>query len=910
MHSKNALLQFFLLIVFFCTTQKTFGSTEGIRFYIEKDLNTLKISDSEYADKLSELNRLLNLCQESFVKYDTTTSKVYEQFSLLSQESRDFEKALNYKLAELEILEHFNIQSKLAVCYTQLAKSYSQLSEHYKSEAYYLKGLELKKELFDHSYFENYTGLCHSYYEQGKFNLLKRYAEYALEIAKNPDQILDSYYYIFLSHAQLKEVEKGYEILAKAEAMARKQNKVFKLGRVICNKGWMTAIEGNQKKSLSIFKKSIDYYLQGIEIIELSDNENKDIDLAFHFSTLSNLYRRARSNEESFIYARKAIQKAADFYGEDYNQDMGTLYQNLASKYIKIKRDRENGLKYTQAAIKCYMKDDSLDDYEKLISKEELFKVNQKWRLLISLKEKSLYYAHRYLDSKNKEDLINAERQIGNAVDMIDIMRAEMSDSDTKFFWRAKTKLIYDISIELAEWLGDKNKMYYYIEKSKSILLLDELNLKEATKLIPEQLVAREKTLLEDYTKSTEDSHFYFSKYKLFVDSLSLTYPAYYKYKFDTEIPQIQEVQNSIIDDSTNLIQYYNAEDSLYLLNITHDNVELVTSPRPKELEEDVEKFLSYIGNKDSLEFKAEYFKFLKLSHKLYQQLYEPIKAKRKNTIVVGDGPISYLPFEALVKNDDLSSPQYLIEDHSFSFASSVSVLQKMKSKKANKFNSLLVVCPEDFEDVNLELLLISDKEVESLKKISDCKILKQKEATLKNFTKESLDYDVIHFSSHSGVNQETKQPWIAFQDSIIELNEIYKMNLNASLVTLSSCKSFDGQYQAGEGINSLARAFLFANASSVIGSLWNLNEVSGYEILNTFYSNLKNEQNKPEALRHAKLKYIRDNPYKSPYHWAPLVCIGDNSKLKSQTPLKIKWILPLMLLFSFLGFRLLSKKH
>jgi len=271
---------------------------------------------------------------------------------------------------------------------------------------------------------------------------------------------------------------------------------------------------------------------------------------------------------------------------------------------------------------------------------------------------------------------------------------------------------------------------------------------------------------------------------------------------------------------------------------------------------------------------------------------------------------IQYLPFDLLVKEVKDGKPHYLIYDHTFSEVSSASILRKKIQGSKNAFNNLLMISPGKFDDNQLVSLSESQNEIRALNKIAKAKILASEEASIKNFIDFSDDYDVIHFSSHSGIDSITKQPWIAFQDSTINLNEIYKLNLNASLVTLSSCKSFNGShYEGGEGINSLARAFLFADASAVVGSMWNLNEVSGLELFEDFYKNLKKSKSKPRALRDAKLEFIKNNPYKSPYHWAPLVCIGNPEGLQTQMSFNIPWlfggfILSMIIIFGFFKFK------
>jgi len=318
-------------------------ATEGIRFYIEKDLAALRLNQTDFEKKKSELNRLLILSLENFNQHDTTTSKIYESLAQTYTVKRLFDEALEYKFNALEILEHFKDAPALAKAYTEIGQLYNNLSEHDKSEEYLLKGLESKKELFDHSYFENYYGLCQAYHEQGKFNLQKKYAGYALEIAKNPKEIIDAKYLFILAHARLKELDQGYALCDEVVKMAEDNGLKFRLGRAYTNIAWLKTIELDYLSSARFYKK-------GIELIEASDEDTKNHVLSFNYSTLSNIYRRISAQSKSksdislsFLYANKAIEKSKIFYGRDYVPDMGRrMWQQLFRKNNST-RSQRNG---------------------------------------------------------------------------------------------------------------------------------------------------------------------------------------------------------------------------------------------------------------------------------------------------------------------------------------------------------------------------------------------------------------------------------------------------------------------------------------------------------------------------------------------------------------------------------------
>jgi len=114
-------------------------------------------------------------------------------------------------------------------------------------------------------------------------------------------------------------------------------------------------------------------------------------------------------------------------------------------------------------------------------------------------------------------------------------------------------------------------------------------------------------------------------------------------------------------------------------------------------------------------------------------------------------------------------------------------------------------------------------------------------------------------------------------EDGVLQMNEIFNLNLNADLVVLSACQSGLGKVVRGEGIIGLTRAFTYAGASSVVVSLWNVRDSLTTAFMKSFYKHLREGKSKPEALRQAKLDMIHSDipAYRFPYFWAPFVIVG-----------------------------------
>ena len=116
-----------------------------------------------------------------------------------------------------------------------------------------------------------------------------------------------------------------------------------------------------------------------------------------------------------------------------------------------------------------------------------------------------------------------------------------------------------------------------------------------------------------------------------------------------------------------------------------------------------------------------------------------------------------------------------------------------------------------------------------------------------------------------------------SYQDGILQAHEIFPLNINADLVTLSSCSSGFGERDYDEGILGLYRTFLLAGAKSVIISLWDVNDKSTALLFSKFYEFLKDGNSKAESLRRAKMYLKNETEYKDPFYWAPFILIGQS---------------------------------
>lgn len=113
-------------------------------------------------------------------------------------------------------------------------------------------------------------------------------------------------------------------------------------------------------------------------------------------------------------------------------------------------------------------------------------------------------------------------------------------------------------------------------------------------------------------------------------------------------------------------------------------------------------------------------------------------------------------------------------------------------------------------------------------------------------------------------------------EDGFLQTAEICRLQLRDPLVVLSACESARGPLLAGEGVQGLARGFLFAGARAVVATLWNVGDAATADFMRRFYRRLAEGDAPAAALRAAKLETLAEDATASPRTWAAYVVIGD----------------------------------
>ena len=102
---------------------------------------------------------------------------------------------------------------------------------------------------------------------------------------------------------------------------------------------------------------------------------------------------------------------------------------------------------------------------------------------------------------------------------------------------------------------------------------------------------------------------------------------------------------------------------------------------------------------------------------------------------------------------------------------------------------------------------------------------------------------------------------------------------MRGALVTLSACETGSHIVTGGDELIGLSRGFLYAGASTLVQSLWRVEDRATTRLMERFYGALCAGQSKGAALRQAQLALLGSHgPH--PYFWAPFQLIGDSGPM------------------------------
>jgi CHAT domain-containing protein len=351
------------------------------------------------------------------------------------------------------------------------------------------------------------------------------------------------------------------------------------------------------------------------------------------------------------------------------------------------------------------------------------------------------------------------------------------------------------------------------------------------------------------------------------------------------------------------VINYFLGQNFLYAFIHQHGSQQFIR----KEIIPQFYNYLTYITQRHISKTDltaAPPDSFAIINHQLYNWLLSGI-ALQGELVIIPHKQLSLISFEMLNTGNN-KIPAYVIEKCAVRYALSASLMQPTaKDNKAANTDFFGGFASSNFDISKANNTLLrngldtlsrgstttldgTSREVQNI--AVEMKGNAYIHSTPSDFLQHATQYQILHIATHAIANQGINHQcnFLFESDStgnnIVSDAEIAALSLHADMAVLSACNTGLGKMNSGEGMTSLGRSFFVAGCPSVVMSLWMVNDESTASIMTAFYRHLQQGETKSQALRNAKLEYIKSqtNPLKKdPYYWAGFIVTGDNTPLQ-----------------------------
>ncbi|HEY8133072.1 MAG TPA: CHAT domain-containing tetratricopeptide repeat protein [Thermoanaerobaculia bacterium] len=486
----------------------------------------------------------------------------------------------------------------------------------------------------------------------------------------------------------------------------------------------------------------------------------------------------------------------------------------------------------------------------------------------------------------------SALQRYSDAADAIDATRAKIPSIEARSMYVSATHEIYEHWLDTLFKAGLHDRAFIVIERERSRNLLDAL-LSQAIERPPEvrALNTRISTLQVQLTSSALVP----AKRRFLLDQLDDAERKLDLMQTSTKAPprfnrDLPSLRRTLQEDEA-WIEYSTRPNAVIVFLLTRHGfsaMEHATS----SLESRIDFFNDLLNSAHSEEAIRP---GVALSNDLLADVLPKLPPSVHRLIIGVAGELAALPFDALPDPRDQRKP--ILARYEVAYAPSLTTLAELRDRRLpSPRYDLLGVAPlagdrlaaalPAYRSAALAPLPWSRREVEEVAQLvrgrSDS--LLGVAATEEAFKRLRLrDYKVIHLATHALLDpQNPSRSGIVFRrgsssdDGWLQMREIYQLDLAGQLVVLSACQTAFGTVSSAEGMQSLARAFTYAGARAVVGTLWKVEDTTAARIVENMYSAIAEGSSVSAALRSAQLEAAGEQPYRTAREWAGWVATGD----------------------------------
>ncbi|GAB3011712.1 hypothetical protein GCM10027284_33940 [Cyclobacterium sediminis] len=866
---------------------------DSANYYFEKAINALGKTDDDPEQT------------------DYLPGTIYGNWFMVKQSSGNFDDAMRFTLKSIG---HYNaflnktnnhpltekVHGNLTIAYRNLGSLYYDLGEKEKAKKIALLG-----------------------YYHAKKHFLKNTIQYfgaALMVGES-----------LLYNSDLDEAE---SYLEEAESSLNSIN-----GENYSYQANLYGVLGDLSFQKGNYQEAANYYHKTLEAYKNSNQQGFSQNEVYANINLAKSYSNLNEYTKGIRIVNKTLTKVISIHGE--NSYLANEVQIAKVKIIFDQKDYKGTVALSNQILESYKS----QSFNSIIS-EEFFSPNQ-LRLLLYLTK-----AQYEMDTlKTVESLGEITAVVENAIQRIERKKSLITNEADINVLLENSRALFDFGKKVYRKMFDVTGEKEYLKKiinlhESSIYqrIRTRLNLTEH-KLTPENIREEEDVLRKkintffDPAQATqfdvEDWKSTLKEWDNYLFKLKTHYPQYYELRYATVLTPLEDLQKNI-DELSTAIRYLFIENDLVAFILTKDSMEMV--PLPSNLSLDCIATLSDYRTNNSKNFEC--FSLL------YQSLWEPIqdKIETENIILLPDQELFNLNFELLTSEKINSYKELanksLLGKHNISY--NYSLLLLGENRKTLDFKDDFVAYAPTFGEgmkKAYEMAITDSIEMDKTyltllpqpfsaaiaerfsNRFGGRSFLNQ-QASKTIFTKTANEHKIIHISTHAesnNVNPELSRLIFAknisdatlINDNYLYTYEIYNQNLNSNLAILTACETGKPSYQPGEGMISLAHAFNYAGSKSILTSLWQIDEQSSAEILDSFYEYLENGHPKDEALRNAKLDYLDHAEGRTlhPQYWAGLILMGDTLPVELSTPVNNYWYIIIGVILAAALFYLIWKR-
>lgn len=693
------------------------------------------------------------------------------------------------------------------------------------------------------------------------------------------ENIIKKYIFIAEKHQNQATIISGYINLSIVyKSIGNHQTAIDLLQKASKNKA-ITSLQAKKiKEELSVNYIGLKNYSNANSLVQNPANSNDYQSL----KTKSFLALQNNNFTEAISYFEKA--KTAFFKSKNFSaRDVAKLYVEEASIY-RFTNDLNSERKLLHKALKTLL---PVEKNSGLPKKTSLYPENTFLAIFDALaeiennsKKKIDYYdLSFYVSDLIKDNLVSQESLIIQQFE--DRKRTERC---LNIFWLNYQKTENNLWID---------KAFLYAERSKNVILKEQSNLKTLAELHPnnkdlqlqKQLISEQETLINQLIRlqitGENPNEIENINSKLATITIELkNCNERIKKQFKTEIEKelsISDLYAKIKKDKAQLVYFFWGNQSVYQFLVSDNKMVWNQIKLEDKFAENLKNFIHFFDEASLINNNIQLF--TKTSFELFNALHFSNLEKNKNTIIIPDGLLNFVAFDALVTQKTTSKNYtgipFLVRQNKLAYQTNATFYIKNTPKE--KQNTIVGFFPI-FENTNAELVY-SKEEAKALIPFKATLFMNEK-ATKASFLKNSSQFSILHLSTHGTSGSFSEPATLVFYDDLMLLNELYALqDCHPQLVVLSACETGIGKLQKGEGAMSIARAFQYAGAENILFSLWKINDYASAQLMTNFYEDYAKSNSFFEANYNSKIAYLENsdiaNAKKSPYYWSAFVYYG-----------------------------------